>query len=166
MNNIEETIKDRDATYGGFEEVSYISNNLLAVIGEYTDAHKIYLPTMQLEAFKMLFHKVARMVAGGGRGINHIENWRDASGYMQIVANKLFNQEGATDTKVIKYKVVNGELKEVIEPIEKESTIPGILKLLAELDREINCGPSQISSTEIHLMRNLVTEITTMVKAL
>ena len=80
--SISDTIKQRNAVYGGIENVSVITQRLQEVIRKsprysaLTDVHKTTID--------MMLHKTARAVCGD---IWHVDNYHDIIGYMTLLEN-------------------------------------------------------------------------------
>jgi len=105
MSKIAQTLAQRQKTHGNFATHSEISQKLKAVMYESEGWQD--LPYEHCEALEMIAHKIARILNGDPC---FIDSWRDVCGYSQLVVNKLTNFEGATDVKVTRQIVKNGEL--------------------------------------------------------
>ena len=84
MTKVDETIKVRDAEYGGFENMARISQDM-KVIARDTPGWKRMNPH-QREATDMIIHKLGRMLAGNP---NNFDGWHDIQGYAKLVEDRL-----------------------------------------------------------------------------
>ena len=83
---VDAILNTRATTYGSFEGVAEIAQELKALIHErITDSHKV-LDADQIEAFDMIASKIARILNGDP---NHLDSWIDIAGYAQLVADRL-----------------------------------------------------------------------------
>ena len=79
MKTIEDTLKEREARYGKFEDFSDICQSLKQVLhGSFKwDS----LSHEHREALEMIAHKMARVLNGDP---NYADNWHDISGYAKL----------------------------------------------------------------------------------
>ena len=111
MSDIEEVLQERGNHYGTFLGNATLTQELTTSIRLHrTLVGKDKLPPIQQEALEMILHKVSRIVNGDP---NYIENWRDISGYSQLVVDYLSTLEGASDGRVVKLEVKNGVLVDI-----------------------------------------------------
>jgi predicted RNA-binding Zn ribbon-like protein len=83
---VEAILDERAATYGAFKDLARVAVRLRRVITEeLRDRQKVLDPDME-EALVMICTKVARVVNGDPASI---DQWRDVSGYAQLVADRL-----------------------------------------------------------------------------
>ena len=75
-------LDERHKTYGFFMDVAAVACDLKAII---RDRRPDLMPDQE-EALQMICTKIARIVMGDA---NHIDSWRDISGYSQLVADRL-----------------------------------------------------------------------------
>ena len=105
--NLNEILKQRGSVYGKFINHAELSQYLKSCIC--SQDRLVPLSPIHSEALEMIFHKIARIVNGNP---NYIDSWRDIAGYAQAVINELSVTEGATDVKLVRLVVKNGELTE------------------------------------------------------
>ncbi len=79
---IDDTLNNRGNTHGDFTQNSYISQRLKRIAYE----HGGRLNEMQAEALDMIFHKIARILAGDP---NFKDHWHDIQGYAKLVEDRL-----------------------------------------------------------------------------
>lgn len=96
---LEETLKDRDRRYGTFMNQAIISNafhNVLKDGCRINDKTLSDFSSDELEALRMIFNKLARIINGD----NHYrDSWEDISGYAMLVANRIGeNKHGGKPT--------------------------------------------------------------------
>ena len=83
---VDAILDTRATTYGSFEGVAEIAQELKALIHErITDSHKV-LDADQVEALDMIASKIARILNGDP---NHLDSWIDIAGYATLVADRL-----------------------------------------------------------------------------
>jgi hypothetical protein len=83
---VDAILNTRATTYGSFEGVAEIAQELKALIHErITDSHKV-LDADQIEAFDMIASKIARILNGDP---NHLDSWIDIAGYATLVVDRL-----------------------------------------------------------------------------
>jgi len=79
--NINETLKEREATYGAFKDHSRISQSIKDAMhdgnGKWYD-----LSTDKKEALEMIAHKIARILNGDP---DYADNWHDIAGYATLI---------------------------------------------------------------------------------
>ncbi len=79
---IDDTLNNRGNTHGDFTQNAYISQRLKRIAYEYGGR----LNEMQAEALDMIFHKIARTLAGDP---NFKDHWHDIQGYAKLVEDRL-----------------------------------------------------------------------------
>ena len=58
----------------------------------------------------MICSKMARIVNGD---FDYIENWHDIAGYATLMERDLKTKDGATNSKVVRTRVINGIMQEI-----------------------------------------------------
>ena len=87
--DINDTLKERGARYGKFEDHAWVSQKLKRTIYKELKAQKKSLTADQWEALDMICHKIGRIVSGDA---DYADSWIDIAGYATLVAKRL---EGA-----------------------------------------------------------------------
>jgi hypothetical protein len=82
QQSIEATLAERQSTYGNFEDVAFVTENIMSVLGSVRVNGLSELPTTHRMALYMIASKMARIVNGD---FNFIESWHDISGYAKLV---------------------------------------------------------------------------------
>jgi hypothetical protein len=85
---IEKTLKDRGSKYGSFEDNATITRMLCDVLRKAPNYRK--LSTEHLEAFHMIFHKIARCVCGDPE---YADNIHDIAGYAQLLEKVILDRK-------------------------------------------------------------------------
>ena len=88
--DINETLKDRGARYGAFEDHARVTQRLKRIVTEELRRQDKYVEPDQQEALDMIFHKIGRIVAGDP---NYADSWRDIAGYAALVTKRLEGTE-------------------------------------------------------------------------
>lgn len=105
--NTDDILRERGLRYGAFVSQAELSQTLKnTIIQHYFTHHQpnpAPLDPVIAEAITMICHKLARI--GNGDPI-YIENWRDISGYSELVVSHLNNSENSVDAKVAYVKKV------------------------------------------------------------
>lgn len=88
MSEVSETLAERGARYGSFEDHAAIARNLqLAMRG--TDAAPTkwnYLAPDMAQALTVIADKIARILNGDS---TYLDNWHDIQGYARLVEQRL-----------------------------------------------------------------------------
>ena len=84
--NIENTLQERGARYGTFEDHAYISQLLKNVISSSLKKKNKRLADDQHEALDMIAHKMVRILNGDP---DYADSWHDIAGYAQLIADRL-----------------------------------------------------------------------------
>ena len=84
--DINDTLKERGARYGAFEDHARVTQRLKRIVTEELRRQDKYVEPDQQEALDMIFHKIGRIVAGDP---NYDDSWRDIAGYAMLVTNRL-----------------------------------------------------------------------------
>lgn len=79
---VDNTLSTRGTTHGEFNINSQISQRFKDIAGPYRGK----LNAMQSEALDMIFHKIARILAGDP---NFKDHWHDIQGYAKLVEDRL-----------------------------------------------------------------------------
>lgn len=82
--NIEETLGERQKTYGDFSDVAHRAQAIKAALR--SSKRWTMLASCQRESLEMIANKLARILEGDN---NHIDSWHDVAGYAQLVVNYL-----------------------------------------------------------------------------
>ena len=84
MEDIKKILARRQATHGNFRTHSAVSQNLKWCLMHHSGWPK--LEQLQREALEMICHKIARIMAGDPK---HIDHWLDIAGYATLVVEAL-----------------------------------------------------------------------------
>lgn len=84
MTTIAETLKDREAKYGDFREVSKRTHGVMSVLRIDPEAHKFRHE--QYQAIYMIAMKLARIYCGDQ---DHRDSWHDIAGFSTLIAESL-----------------------------------------------------------------------------
>ena len=79
-SNVEQTLSDRESTYGSFKDVAVTTRNLMNCID--VDS----MNAVQQEALHMICSKLARIANGDP---NHVDSWHDIAGYASLVVKDI-----------------------------------------------------------------------------
>lgn len=79
LKGVDATLADRQSTYGSFEDVSSVTQDLLSILKR-TGYES--LPKPHKEALHMICSKMARIVNGDS---NHLDSWHDIGGYAKLI---------------------------------------------------------------------------------
>jgi len=88
--SINETLNQREKTYGDFRSHAVMSQNLKQAM-ENANYNWTKLSMEQKEALEMIVHKIARILNGDP---NYADNWRDIAGYATLI-ERLSHKGGA-----------------------------------------------------------------------
>lgn len=89
QQSIDATLAERQSTYGNFEDVAFVTENIMAVLGRVRVNGLQDLPNTHRMALYMIASKMARIVNGD---FNHLDSWHDIGGYAKLV-EKLIDGE-------------------------------------------------------------------------
>ena len=81
-SNVEQTLSDRESTYGSFKDVADTTSKLMGVLLNSKNGQ--ILPCAHQEALHMICSKMARIVNGD---CNYKDNWHDIGGYAKLIEN-------------------------------------------------------------------------------
>src|SRR5574344_471512 len=109
MGGIKATLAERQSTYGSFEDVAFVTENIMSVLGSVRVNGLSELPNTHRMALYMIASKMARIVNGD---FNFIESWHDISGYAKLIENELMQTDGATSSRVVYQVVKDGVLED------------------------------------------------------
>lgn len=87
MSEIQQTLAERGATYGSFEDVATMSQNLQATMRNSKNWGS--MPDEMREALQTISSKIARILNGDP---NHVDSWHDIAGYATLVEKGLSGQ--------------------------------------------------------------------------
>ena len=82
QQSIDATLAERQSTYGSFEDVAFVTENIMSVLGSVRVNGLSELPHTHRMALYMIASKMARIVNGD---FNHFDSWHDISGYAKLV---------------------------------------------------------------------------------
>ena len=83
---IEATLAERQAQYGCFEDVAFVTENIMAVLSKVRTNGLNDLPYPHRMALYMIASKMARIVNGD---FNSIDGWHDIGGYSKLIEDLL-----------------------------------------------------------------------------
>ena len=82
QQTIEATLAERQSTYGNFEDVAFVTENIMAVLSQARTNGLSDLPHTHRMALYMIASKMARIVNGD---FNHVDGWHDIGGYSKLI---------------------------------------------------------------------------------
>lgn len=83
---VEATLAERQAQYGCFEDVAFVTENIMAVLSKVRTNGLNDLPYPHRMALYMIASKMARIVNGD---FNHKDSWHDIGGYSKLIEDLL-----------------------------------------------------------------------------
>ena len=86
QQTIEATLAERQAQYGCFEDVAFVTENIMATLSKVRTNGLNDLPYPHRMALYMIASKMARIVNGD---FNYRDNWHDISGYSKLIEDLL-----------------------------------------------------------------------------
>ena len=86
QQTIEQTLAERQAQYGNFEDVAFVTENIMAVLSKVRTNGLNDLPHTHRMALYMIASKMARIVNGD---YNHKDGWHDIGGYSKLIEDLL-----------------------------------------------------------------------------
>ena len=86
QQTIEATLAERQAQYGCFEDVAFVTENIMAVLSKVRTNGLNDLPHTHRMALYMIASKMARIVNGD---FNHVDGWHDIGGYSKLIEDLL-----------------------------------------------------------------------------
>ena len=81
VNDIANTLAERQKTHGDFTDHARITQRLKIVVQSELARAKTELTHDQQEALDMILHKIGRIISGNP---NHEDHWLDISGYAEL----------------------------------------------------------------------------------
>ena len=106
QQSIDATLAERQSTYGSFEDVAFVTENIINVLKK---CNYNEMPHTHRMAMYMIASKMARIANGD---FNFIESWHDISGYAKLIENELMQTDGATNSRVVYQVVKDGVLED------------------------------------------------------
>lgn len=90
QQTIEQTLAERQSTYGNFEDVAFVTENIMHTLAKVRGANGLNdLPHTHRMALYMIASKMARIVNGD---FNSIDGWHDIAGYATLVERLIGDQ--------------------------------------------------------------------------
>lgn len=86
QQTIEQTLAERQAQYGCFEDVAFVTENIMSILAQVRVNGLDDLPYPHRMALYMIASKMARIVNGD---FNHVDSWHDIAGYATLIENLL-----------------------------------------------------------------------------
>ena len=86
QQTIEATLAERQAQYGCFEDVAFVTENIMATLSKVRTNGLSDLPHPHRMALYMIASKMARIVNGD---FNHKDGWHDIGGYSKLIEDLL-----------------------------------------------------------------------------
>ena len=80
--NIDATLAERQSQYGSFEDVAFVTENIMATLAKARSNGLQDLPHTHRMALYMIASKMARIVNGD---FNHLDSWHDIGGYSKLI---------------------------------------------------------------------------------
>ena len=81
QQSIDATLAERQSTYGSFEDVAFVTENIINVLKK---CNYDEMPHTHKMAMYMIASKMARLVNGD---CNHLDSWHDIGGYAKLIEN-------------------------------------------------------------------------------
>lgn len=81
QQSIDATLAERQSTYGSFEDVAFVTENIINVLKK---CNYDSMPHTHRMAMYMIASKMARIVNGD---FNHLDSWHDIGGYSKLIEN-------------------------------------------------------------------------------
>lgn len=86
QQTIEQTLAERQAQYGCFEDVAFVTENIMSILAQVRVNGLNDLPHTHRMALYMIASKMARIVNGD---FNSIDGWHDIAGYAKLVEDTI-----------------------------------------------------------------------------
>lgn len=80
--SIDATLAERQSQYGSFEDVAFVTENIMATLAKVRSSGLHDLPHTHRMALYMIASKMARIVNGD---FNHLDSWHDIGGYSKLI---------------------------------------------------------------------------------
>lgn len=87
---VDATLAERQATYGSFEDVAFVTENVMGVLSKARPNGLSDLPHTHRMALYMIASKMARIVNGD---FNHLDSWHDIGGYAKLIENLIGDKD-------------------------------------------------------------------------
>ena len=87
---VDATLAERQATYGSFEDVAFVTENVMGVLSKARPNGLSDLPHTHRMALYMIASKMARIVNGD---FNHLDSWHDIGGYAKLIENLIGDED-------------------------------------------------------------------------
>jgi len=81
QQSIDATLAERQSTYGSFEDVAFVTENIISILKK---CNYDSMPHTHRMAMYMIASKMARIVNGD---FNHLDSWHDIGGYAKLIEN-------------------------------------------------------------------------------
>lgn len=81
QRSIDATLAERQSTYGSFEDVAFVTENIISILKK---CNYDSMPHTHRMAMYMIASKIARIVNGD---FNHLDSWHDIGGYAKLIEN-------------------------------------------------------------------------------
>ena len=81
QQSIDATLAERQSTYGSFEDVTFVTENIISILKK---CNYDSMPHTHRMAMYMIASKMARLVNGD---FNHLDSWHDIGGYAKLIEN-------------------------------------------------------------------------------
>lgn len=81
LKGVDSTLAERQAQYGSYEDVSFVTENIISVLKR---CNYDEMPNPHKMAMYMIASKMARLVSGD---CNHLDSWHDIGGYSKLIEN-------------------------------------------------------------------------------
>lgn len=99
---LDQVLAERGSNYGDFSLQAKLSQDIKQVCFAHLNSHnepglKAFTPVMA-ESLELIIHKIARIINGNPE---HVDSWRDISGYAQLVADRLEKAQGSQSDGVL-----------------------------------------------------------------
>ena len=82
QQTIDATLAERQSQYGNFEDVAFVTENIMATLAKARSNGLRDLPHTHRMALYMIASKMARIVNGD---FNHLDGWHDIGGYSKLI---------------------------------------------------------------------------------
>lgn len=79
---VDATLAERQSTYGNFEDVAFVTENIMSILAKVRVNGLDDLPNTHRMALYMIASKMARIVNGD---FNHLDSWHDIGGYSKLI---------------------------------------------------------------------------------
>ena len=79
---VDATLAERQSTYGNFEDVAFVTENIMSILAKVRVNGLNDLPNTHRMALYMIASKMARIVNGD---FNHLDSWHDIGGYAKLI---------------------------------------------------------------------------------